>query len=114
MNEVQTYNYELIRDIDEELIAAIGDYKFIFPDALERMLTREEVLAVPQSELLKARYEILARCGYVFDTQSWQDYFEQFDWYMPNSEFKFGDMDTLESYNYELIRNIDEELGDSN
>ncbi len=111
MNEVQSYNYELIRDIDEELVAAIGDYKFIFPEAMERMLTRDEVLAVPQSDLLKARYEILARCGYMFDTQSWQDYFEQFDWYIPNPDFKFGDMDKLESYNYELIRNIDDELG---
>ena len=70
MNEIQSDNYELIRSIDNELSATPAptqkptDYKFIFPNALEQKLTRDEILAVPQGKLLKARYEILARCGY--------------------------------------------------
>ncbi len=116
MTALESYNYELIRAIDNELSATPAptqkptDYKFIFPNALEQKLTRDEVLAVPQSELLKARYEILARCGYVFEDTEWLEYFKQYDWYVTDSNFKFWDMNEIQSYNYELIRDIDEEL----
>lgn len=116
MTSIESYNYELIRAIDKEISATPaptsvpGEYAFIFPDALDRKLTRAEVLAVDADELLKARYEILARKGYVFDTKSWQSYFEAQYWYAPNSSFEFGDMNETESYNYELIRAIDKEI----
>lgn len=114
MNSVESYNYELIRSIDKEIN---GDdaplptpgYQFIFPDAMKRKLTREEVLAVDKSQLLKARYEILARTGYVFNTKEWKVYFEAQDWYVPDESVAFDDMNEIESYNYELIRAIDKE-----
>ena len=115
MNEIESYNYELIRAIDKEISGEVKptekpEYDFIFPDALERKLERKEVLAIEQEDMLKARYEILARKGYVFETQSWQKYFEKQSWYSPDPNFKFGDMNEIESYNYELIRAIDKEI----
>lgn len=114
MSGIESYNYELIRAIDKEINGADAPsptpgYQFIFPDAMQRKLTRDEVLAVDKSHLLKARYEILARAGYAFETKEWKVYFEAQDWYEPNEDFAFGDMNTIESYNYELIRAIDKE-----
>lgn len=115
MNSIESYNYELIRSIDKEINGEVTvstpspQYEFIFPDAMTRKLTRKEVLAIDKDQLLKARYEILARAGYVFETKEWREYFEDQDWYEPDEDFGFYDMNEIESYNYELIREIDKE-----
>ena len=78
--------------------------------AIRAGLPKKEIRALKTSQLIYARYEILARNGYVFNDKEYLEYYRQFDWYHEDPSFKFGDLDTIESYNYELIRAIMNEI----
>ena len=79
----------------------------IMPDSDTRKLTRDE-LAHCDSELLGyIRNEILARHGYPFTKEKYQEYFGSKNWYEISEDFSFDDLSQVESANVELIQSLE-------
>ena len=117
LNEVEWYNMELIKSMEEEYGATPGDYNpstsssgYIFPDSSWKRLTRSEILSIPTSQWGYARNEIYARHGYEFNTAKYRNYFNQKSWYYPGG-FSTSDLNEVEWYNMELIKSMEEEYG---
>lgn len=77
---------------------------FILPYSSERRLSVSEVSGLGGDVAQDAINEIYARHGYVFRTQSIQQYYESQSWYHKNYNFSESDLSDIESYNIGLLR----------
>ncbi len=80
-----------------------SDSGYIFPDSSVRKLTEAEVSALSPDEAQNAINEIYARNGYVFKTESVQQYYQSKSWYHPDSSFTMSDLNQTENYNIALL-----------
>lgn len=66
-------------------------------------LTREEIDII--------RNELFARHGYVFTTDEWADFFDDYDWYVPDPSFTESGFSKLEKQNIDTIVLYEEQKG---
>ena len=94
-------------DSDDEV-----DYEdeYIFPQSSTRKLTKAEIREVDEELWPYARNEIYARHGYKFTTAKFKKYFEGKSWYKAGG-FSTKDLNSIEWYNMELIRWMEENEG---
>ncbi|MCH5297835.1 MAG: YARHG domain-containing protein [Ruminococcus sp.] len=87
--------------------SVLSNHKYngcIFPDSSSRKLTVSEVSKLSDSEAQQAINEIYARNGYIFKTESIQEYFEAQSWYTPRGKVDIGDLSEIEQYNISLLQ----------
>lgn len=86
---------------------------FIFPDSDQRYLTREELEEKSDEDLARARNELYARRGRIFNGEKWGTYFGSMDWYEPTIPAEsFDDSSVFNEYekaNRDLIVTIENE-----
>ena len=76
----------------------------IYPQASERLLTRNDVLNLSKYQLKIMRNEIFARHGYIFKTPDMKYYFSQQSWYHGQYSDVNSMLSVIEKQNIELIR----------
>jgi len=57
----------------------------IIPDSSDRLLTDWDLQGMTEHQVCMARNEIYARHGYIFQTEKYNEYFENFSWYRPTT-----------------------------
>lgn len=82
------------------------DYQII-PDSSSRKLTRSELSGYSLETLGYIRNEIYARHGYVFQKDKYKEYFGSKSWYVPNYSFNSNDLNSIEKYNVQLIKEME-------
>ena len=87
------------------------DSSYIFPNSSTQKLTEEDILSINKSLWPYARNEIYARHGYSFTQTKFKNYFENKTWYKEGG-FSTSDLNSIEWYNMELIRDMEEEYAD--
>ena len=87
-----------------------SDSSYIFPNSSSKKLTRKQVLAIDKSLWGYARNEIWAKHGYEFKKGKYATYFSKKSWYKPGG-FSTGDLNSIEWYNMELIKDLEQEYG---
>ena len=87
------------------------DSSYIFPNSSKVKLTEEDILSINKSLWPYARNEIYARHGYSFDTAKFRNYFKNKTWYKEGG-FSTKDLNSIEWYNMELIRDMEEEYAE--
>lgn len=98
-----------------ENTAAVPDTinEFIFWDSGSRYLNEEEVRALPEEDLAKARNELYARKGRVFTGGKWEEYFNSISWYegtISAEDFNENEIfNDFEKKNRDLIVRIEKE-----
>jgi hypothetical protein len=102
LNAYEQYNALLIQKYETN--TETGYY--ILPDSSTRNLSDNEVSSLSKEQLALARNEIFARHGYVFNNQTYKDYFSSKSWYVPNPSFSgsIDDLNAYEKYNVQLIQ----------
>lgn len=70
-----------IDDISAQNTKLQEDSSYIFPDSDTRYLEEADIKDLSTEKIELGKYEIYARHGRKFYTQSYQDYFESQDWY---------------------------------
>ncbi|MGJ4851831.1 YARHG domain-containing protein [Bacillota bacterium Meth-B3] len=83
---------------------------YIFANSSKKKLTRKQVLAIDKSLWGYARNEIYARHGYAFKNSKYKRYFSKKSWYSAGG-FASSKLSTIEWYNMELIKGLEEEYG---
>ena len=84
------------------------DSSYIFSSSHKKKLTESQVRKLDPSMLGYARNEIYARHGYQFKNSKYAKYFAKKSWYKPGG-FSTGDLNSVEWYNMELIKKIEDE-----
>lgn len=88
------------------------DSSYIFKNSSKQKLTRSDILSINKSLWPYARNEIYARHGYSFTESKYQKYFENKTWYKEGG-FSTSDLNSIEWYNMELIRDMEKEYENS-
>ena len=97
-------------DDEKDTTSPGSDSSYIFPNSSSKKLTRKQVLAIDKSLWGYARNEIWAKHGYEFKKGKYATYFSKKSWYKPGG-FSTGDLNTIEWYNMELIKGLEQEYG---
>lgn len=79
----------------------------IVPESWTRKLTKAELSGCDKELLGYIRNEILARHGYPFTKEKYQEYFGGKNWYEISEDFSYGDLSAVESANVELIQSLE-------
>lgn len=84
---------------------------YLISDSDVRYLNKEELSIYNKEELALIRNEIYARHGYIFNQEPFKSYFNQKEWYIPNSYFKGSDseLNDFEKENVKLIQKLEKE-----
>lgn len=91
--------------------AAEEDYidgAFLLPDSDVYIFSEEELEIYSAGELALMRNEILARHGYVFQKESYREYFSSQGWYQENPDFSYDMLNAVEMENIETIKALEE------
>lgn len=67
-------------------------------------LTNDDLYHLNKNELRLLRNEIFARKGYIFSSQEMRDYFSQFDWYVPRYKNVYNQLNNVEKFNIDKIK----------
>lgn len=97
--------------VDEKLETSEG--QFLIPDSHIRELTQEDIRAFSLEEIKLAKNEIFARHGYIFNTESIQQYFDSKSWYEKDLDYK-GELSEVEAFNVNLLEDNEKNLGSTN
>ena len=86
-------------------------YEYLISDSDVRYLNKDELSIYNKEELALIRNEIYARHGYIFNQEPFKSYFNQKEWYIPNSYFKGSDseLNYFEKENVKLIQKLEKE-----
>ena len=107
-------------EVTEEMISSIetvseeNEAEYILPGSDTRYIREEELEGLSAEQCRLARNELYARHGRKFDDEELQNYFEQFDWYVPSIEPEDFSEESLNEYelaNRDLIVKYEEEQG---
>lgn len=82
--------------------------QYILPESHLREIINADIVDLNNDEINLARNEIFARHGYVFDTDSIQQYFEAQLWYEINWDYS-GELTTIESANVNFLKDLEEQ-----
>ena len=75
----------------------------VIPDSSHKALDIDEVDRLSPGDLRTAVNEIFARNGRPFQDEGWKNYFSQFDWYQPRTDFQDSDLSWMEQRNIEVL-----------
>ncbi len=75
---------------------------YIIADSGERLLTEQDLHGMTEHQVCMARNEIYARHGYIFQTEKYNEYFENFSWYRPTTTV-LPALSSLEVQNVNMI-----------
>lgn len=107
-------NIAVMRNYDFEESEPAEDSEYIFPDSDKKYLSEEEIRSVGTDKIALGRNEIYARHGYIFNGETYRQYFESLSWYegtIPSDEFNAqAEFNDYEKKNVELIKQIEDEL----
>lgn len=119
LNEIEWYNMELLRSMEDEYKSESGSSSgstssssgsYIFPNSSTKKLTKAEIRAVDEDLWAFGRNEILARHGYSFTKKKYADYFAGKSWYKAGG-YSSSDLNEIEWYNMELIKWMEDNEG---
>lgn len=81
------------------------DSAYVIKDSDKNPITQEQLKGLTKDQLAMARNEILARHGYVYNSEPYKSYFNSKSWYKPNPKFKGqkADLSPLERHNVKEI-----------
>lgn len=88
--------------------------EYILPDSSTKYLTKSDLYGLSKDELRKARNEIYARHGRMFNDQELQNYFMSRNWYYPSiapEDFTDSMLNKCEIANRDLITSYEKEMG---
>jgi len=101
---------EIINSEEEEEIFTWAEYEghnfYILPGSDTYYLNESDLSGMSKMELRIARNEIFARYGYIFNSQTLQNYFDQQEWYWPNPSYD-GNLNDVETHNVDLIKSLE-------
>ena len=83
---------------------------YLFPSD-RQYITYSDVSGKSEYEVSLIRNEIYARHGYIFQTEPYISYFNQKDWYQPNSNFDTSLFNSIEKANVDFIIQYEKEMG---
>lgn len=114
VNAIEDNNAKLIKAIEIIKIASENNsidnnIDYILPESSTRKLSVEEIEALNDWQVILARNEIFARQGFVFGIPQLRDYFESKYWYSPNQYYNGEIANSIEEYNIQLLKKIEEE-----
>lgn len=92
----------------------LNSNEYIIVDSDKRKISKEEINNFDLSTLSLARNEIFARHGYVFSVPEIKSYFQIKKWYKPVPNFNADNLNDVEKYNIELIKNKENQLNRTN
>lgn len=126
LNSVEWYNMQLLKEMEGltssssssssgssssgSSSSSSGSSGYIFANSSTKKLTRKQILSIDKSMWGYARNEIYARHGYSFKTAKYRNYFRKKSWYKEGG-FSTGDLNSIEWYNMDLIKSMEEEYG---
>lgn len=82
----------------------------IIPDSSDRLLTNQDLHGMTEHQVCMARNEIYARHGYIFQTEKYNEYFENFSWYRPTTTV-LPNLSSIEAQNVNFIIAYENERG---
>lgn len=104
----------IMRNYEFEEDQTADDSEYIFPDSDKKYLSEDEVRSVEADKMALGRNEIFARHGYIFNDETYRQYFESQSWYegtIPSDEFNAEEeFNDFEMKNVELIKRIEDEV----
>lgn len=80
---------------------------FLLPDSDVYLYSAEELEQYDAETLALMRNEILARHGYQFKKEAYQQYFSDQSWYTPDPDFDYSDLNAIEMENVETIKKLE-------
>ena len=126
LNSIEWYNMQLLKEMEgltssssssgsssSSSSSSSGSSKssgYIFANSSTKKLTRKQILSIDKSLWGYARNEIYARHGYSFKTAKYRNYFKKKSWYKEGG-FSTSDLNSIEWYNMDLIKSMEEEYG---
>lgn len=113
-NEVYNDEEETEEDELEDEFESQETQEYILPDSSSSYLTKSDLMGLSAEECRLARNEIYARHGRMFEDESLQKYFENFDWYYPTiqpDDFDESMLNDYEIFNRDLIVEYETEQG---
>ncbi len=84
---------------------------YVLPNSNTQKMDRSELEQMGMQQLYFARNEIMARHGYDFSTPLLQDYFASRRWYRLKSGVKDPALSPIETYNAQLILEVEKSMG---
>jgi hypothetical protein len=113
-NDIEQYNIDLVRSFESNRPNPIGPVakdKWVFPDSSARRLDLSEVSPLSKDRLWRARNEIFARNGYIFQTQRGKDFARDMGHlYEPRTsdmDAVYASFNPIEEYNVNLIKRFE-------
>lgn len=100
--KIETVKIKYTAPEEEEEYLFPSDSEYISDSDLEGK-TKEEVALI--------RNEIYARHGYVFNTEAYQEYFSQKEWYQPKPSFSEAQFNEIELANKDFLVEYEESRG---
>lgn len=92
-----------------------NEEEYVFPDSDKKYLSEDEIRSVDLEKMRFGRNEIFARHGYIFNDDTYREYFEGKSWYKGtitsdqfNADEEFND---FEKKNVELIKEVEDAVG---
>lgn len=83
---------------------------YVIADSSSRLISKQELYGMTEHEVCIARNEIYARHGYIFQTEQYNEYFKNFDWYHPTTT-TLPTLSEIESENAKVIAAYESERG---
>ena len=115
LNSIEWYNMDLLKRMEQGgstsgsgSSGSSTSPDYIFPNSSTKKLTEKQILAVDRSLWAYGRNEIYARHGYSFQTEAYRKYFRSKSWYKEGG-FSTSDLNSIEWYNMELIKKMEEQ-----
>ncbi len=84
--------------------------EYLFPSDSE-YITDSDLEGKTKEEVALIRNEIYARHGYVFNTEAYQEYFAQKEWYQPDPGFSEAQLNEIELANKDFLVEYEESRG---
>jgi len=108
MSEIETYNIEFIREIEQELnlganAADVNQINDLYRLAQMRLLTENDLKALSPHKLPYLRNTFYARKGFIFYSLRYRDFFQAQDWYTPSLKDVDHLLSERDKENIELI-----------
>ncbi len=98
------------RTVKIKYTAPEEEEEYLFPSDSE-YITNDDLAGKTKEEVALIRNEIYARHGYVFNTEAYQEYFSQKEWYQPDPSFSEAQLNEIELANKDFLVEYEESRG---
>ena len=83
---------------------------YVIADSSYRIISKQDLYGMTEHEVCIARNEIYARYGYIFQTEKYNEYFQNFSWYRPSTH-SLPALNSIEAQNVNTIMAYENERG---